>query len=81
MKDQVTAAIKEFFRSGIMPEGVNGTVIVLIPKIDNPVKLTDFRPISLIHDRQDSCTEASAADERIGPALPECLHPEEIDTG
>lgn len=47
MKDQVTAAVKEFFWSGIMPEGVNDTAIVLIPKIDNPVKLTNFRPISL----------------------------------
>ena len=30
-----------------MPEGVNSTSVVLIPKVPNPSKLTDFRPISL----------------------------------
>jgi hypothetical protein len=30
-----------------MPPGVNDTSIVLIPKVDNPVDLKDFRSISL----------------------------------
>ena len=42
MKDQVIAGVREFFRSGVMPEGVNNTAILLIPKVDNPVKLTDL---------------------------------------
>lgn len=46
-KDQVIAGVKEFFRTGVMLVGVKNTSIVLIPKVDNPVKLTDFRPISL----------------------------------
>ena len=30
-----------------MPEGVNEAIIVLIPKTDEPKRVTDFRPISL----------------------------------
>ena len=40
-------AVKDFFCTGVMPEGVNSTTIVLIPKIANPTKLTEYRPISL----------------------------------
>jgi hypothetical protein len=47
MREQVIAGVKEFFRTGVMPEGVNDTCIVLIPKVDNPERLTEFRPISL----------------------------------
>jgi hypothetical protein len=39
--------VKEFFRSGVMPEGENLTSIVLIPKINTHVKLSDYRPISV----------------------------------
>lgn len=47
LKDDVLAAVKDFFRTGIMPEGVNSTCIVLIPKISNPARMSDYRPISL----------------------------------
>nr|XP_040258536.1 uncharacterized protein LOC109764695 [Aegilops tauschii subsp. strangulata] len=47
MRDQVIAGVKEFFRTGIMPEGVNDTAIVLIPKVDSPERVSEFRPISL----------------------------------
>ena len=47
MREQVIAGMKDFFQTGIMPDGVNNTAIVLIPKMDNPERLTEFRPISL----------------------------------
>jgi hypothetical protein len=32
IKDEVIAAVKEFFQTGVMPDGTNDTTIVLIPK-------------------------------------------------
>lgn len=47
MKEEVTNAVIKFFEDGIMPEGINETVIVLIPKGNNPQSIKDYRPISL----------------------------------
>ena len=47
LKPEIIAAVQEFFSTGIMPEGVNDTSIVLIPKVPHPKELKDFRPISL----------------------------------
>lgn len=47
LKSEITAVVLEFFVSGSMPEGVNDTAIVLIPKVPHPKELKDFRPISL----------------------------------
>jgi hypothetical protein len=47
MKDDVIKAVKKFFMNGVIPEGLNDTVIVLIPKGNIPERLEDYRPISL----------------------------------
>lgn len=47
LKTYIVRAVRDFFQSGIMPEGVNNTAIVLIPKIEQPLELKDYRPISL----------------------------------
>ena len=47
LKDGIIRAVKEFFSVDEMLDGVNETSIVLIPKITNPKKVFDFRPISL----------------------------------
>jgi hypothetical protein len=47
LKEEVVHAVQMFFATGIMPEEVNDTAIVLIPKKNDPEILKDFRPISL----------------------------------
>jgi hypothetical protein len=40
--------ISEFHTNGRITRGANSAFITLIPKVENPVKLNEFRPISLI---------------------------------
>ena len=47
MGEDVTAVVLRVLNSGIVPESLNTTFISLIPKIKNPKKVLDFRPISL----------------------------------
>lgn len=39
-------AVQSFFQNGFMLTGVNGTVLTLIPKKDDPQEIKDYRPIS-----------------------------------
>jgi hypothetical protein len=47
LREAITKAVQAFFSSGVLPEEVNDTAIILIPKKNNPEELKDFRPISL----------------------------------
>jgi hypothetical protein len=47
LKVDVIRAVQRFFEEGIMPDDVNNTAIVLVPKKNDPTELKDFRPISL----------------------------------
>jgi hypothetical protein len=48
LKEDIMRFITEFHRNGKLSKGINSTFIALIPKVDNPQKLNDFRPISLV---------------------------------
>lgn len=43
--EDFTTAIKFFIFSTYMPIGSNSTTIILIPKVDNPSTMADFKPI------------------------------------
>jgi hypothetical protein len=47
IKEDVTAAVLKFLNGDHMPEMINSTVIVLIPKVKNPQDISQYRPISL----------------------------------
>lgn len=48
LKVDVMRFVYEFHRNGKLAKCINATFIVLIPKVDNPQRLNDFRPISLV---------------------------------
>ena len=39
--------VLQTLRTGVMPNGLNETFVCLIPKVNCPQKITEFRPISL----------------------------------
>ena len=47
MGDKVVEEVLAVLNGGAMPEGWNDTVVVLIPKVKNPRRIKDLRPISL----------------------------------
>ena len=47
VRSNVTNCVLGTLNSGIMPPDINATHICLIPKRNNPQKITDYRPISL----------------------------------
>lgn len=48
MKDDFMCFLAEFHQNGKPTKGINSTFIALIPKVDNPQRLNDFRLISLV---------------------------------
>ncbi|GAU23620.1 hypothetical protein TSUD_386090 [Trifolium subterraneum] len=48
LQGDVMRFISEFHRNGKLTKGLNSTFIALIPKVDSPQRLNDFRPISLV---------------------------------
>ncbi|KAL0297680.1 UNVERIFIED_CONTAM: LINE-1 reverse transcriptase [Sesamum radiatum] len=43
---EISEAVSEFFRTGKLLKQVNATLLVLIPKVQMPSQVSDFRPIS-----------------------------------
>jgi hypothetical protein len=45
--EEITTEVLQALNTGIIPDGWNDTTIVLIPKVNDPENITQFRPISL----------------------------------
>ncbi|GKB15937.1 putative RNA-directed DNA polymerase [Tanacetum coccineum] len=48
LKHDIVSYVKEFEDSALIPRGCNSSFITLVPKVDDPLVVSDFRPISLI---------------------------------
>lgn len=47
LEDDLVAEVLGAVQNAAIPTGWNDTTIIMIPKVDNPDKVTQFRPISL----------------------------------
>ena len=48
LQEDFMRIISDFHRNGKLSKGINNTFIALIPKIESPQRLNDFRPISMV---------------------------------
>jgi hypothetical protein len=49
IKEEVYQLCFDFFNEKIDLQAINSSFITLVPKVNNPSKVNDFRPISLIN--------------------------------
>jgi hypothetical protein len=75
LKEEEIKGVKEFFRTGVMPPGVNDTLIVLIPKVDEPTKMSKFWHISLCNVIYKVLSKCLV--NRLTPVLGDIISPEQ----
>ncbi|VFQ72518.1 unnamed protein product [Cuscuta campestris] len=73
--DEVTRATQEFFLGLPIPKSYGATLLTLIPKVDNPKSLGDYRPISLSTFLSKVNTKILA--NRLGSILHKLISPEQ----
>jgi hypothetical protein len=71
--NDITAAVLRAINERTIPNGWNETMIVLIPKVDNPEEVSQFRPISLCNVVYKIISKMLAA--RLKVILPEIISP------
>ena len=48
VKNDIWRMFNEFYDNGVLARGCNASFLALIPKVDSPLGLNDYRPISLV---------------------------------
>jgi hypothetical protein len=62
----------KFHHGEVCLRSINGSFIVLIPKMENPQKVGDYRPISLLNNSMKILTKLLA--NRLQPFMPRLIH-------
>ncbi|GMP55749.1 hypothetical protein CsSME_00020479 [Camellia sinensis var. sinensis] len=68
LKHEIMQFFKEFHQNSRLTYGINSTFITLIPKLENPINLSDYRPISLVSSLYKIL--AKVLTHRLKPVLP-----------
>ena len=71
--DSVVLAILDFLNNGNMLPDINHTNIMLIPKVKNPERMSEFRPISLCNVIYKIISKVLA--NRLKQVLPQIISP------
>jgi hypothetical protein len=71
--EDITNEVLQAMNTGIIPDGWNDTTVVLIPKIDCPESVTQYRPISLCNVIYKIISKMLA--QRLKVILPEVISP------
>jgi hypothetical protein len=66
-----------FFSKNICLQSINGSHITLIPKKDDPIKVSNYRPISLLNNSVKLITKLLA--NRLQLLLPSLIHKNQYD--
>ena len=69
----ICAKVKKVFDTGVVPKFLNETLITLVPKCQNPVSLSNYRPISLCNSVYKIVSKIIVA--RIRPFLSNLISP------
>jgi hypothetical protein len=75
LKVDVWSGIRQFLDGGEMPDIVNNTILVLIPKVKQPQDLTQYRPIALCNVLYKIASKVLAL--RLRPILDEIISEEQ----
>jgi hypothetical protein len=57
IREDFSRLLRDFFSNNISLQSINSSIIALIPKKDNPVRVEDYRPISLLNYTLKSITK------------------------
>jgi hypothetical protein len=71
--ESITSEILQALHTGVIPDGWNDTMIVLIPKVDNLESVTQYRPISLCNVIYKIISKLLAS--RLKLILPDVISP------